>query len=336
MNIDGRWNKFNIPEEAIVNLPLFQEGRYVAKKPLEPVTFKRLNPRISITQPSLNVASQGTAKRDSDEENQNACLEEESKGETKINLEPIKREVTTITSQSENEEEKLNFEEKLNDKVKQNIIDVDKQQTHLSIEDALEKVLANNPGNFVRKRAVTVDLTEFESLRRQLEHSQADGLIELTKNREEQRRLAIEAKGGLRGASKEEIGYAFHMHKLRGMLELTKRRCNQTEAVASSLKSHFIRHLEELKPETFGVDPMEQMAEKVKLHTQVGAAEMASSQGSEQKNEAMVQNMHLSRSTKFKLEDYIKAYNDSNNDFKELEESHGSVDLSPNTKLRIL
>ena len=50
----------------------------------------------------------------------------------------------------------------------------------------------------------------------------------------------------------------------------------------------------------------------------------------------MVQNLHLGRSVKFKLQDYIRAFNDSTEDLKELEESHGTVDLSPNTKLRII
>lgn len=33
-------------------------------------------------------------------------------------------------------------------------------------ESILDKMLKNNPGNFKRKRAVTVDMTEFESIRR--------------------------------------------------------------------------------------------------------------------------------------------------------------------------
>lgn len=41
-------------------------------------------------------------------------------------------------------------------------------------ESILDKMLKNNPGNFKRKRAVTVDMTEFESIRRQLEQHHAE------------------------------------------------------------------------------------------------------------------------------------------------------------------
>ena len=58
----------------------------------------------------------------------------------------------------------------------------------------------------------------------------------------------MEATGGGRGATKEEIGGAFLMHELRGMAYLGRSRTSQTNAIATSLKSHFIRHLEENKP----------------------------------------------------------------------------------------
>ena len=36
------------------------------------------------------------------------------------------------------------------------------------IDELIEKFLANNPGNFVRQKAVSVDLSELELVRRQL------------------------------------------------------------------------------------------------------------------------------------------------------------------------
>ena len=62
--------------------------------------------------------------------------------------------------------------------------------------------------------------------------------------------MALEATGGGKGATKEEIGQAFHMHKVRGEFNLDRSRVNQTNACAMSLKSHFTRHLEEAKPKS--------------------------------------------------------------------------------------
>ena len=50
----------------------------------------------------------------------------------------------------------------------------DEEVDEAGLQAMLEKILANNPGNFVRKKAITVDMTEFESLRRQLEHNHAE------------------------------------------------------------------------------------------------------------------------------------------------------------------
>ena len=51
-----------------------------------------------------------------------------------------------------------------------------------------------------------------------------------------------------------------------------------------------------------------------------------------QKNEIIVQKVHMSRTTKFKLQDYVKALKDSKNDLRAASADH----LSPNAKLRIL
>ena len=54
----------------------------------------------------------------------------------------------------------------------------------LQSEINVEKLLANNPGNFVRKKVQTVDFTEVESLRRQLEVKYGDRLQYLSKSQE--------------------------------------------------------------------------------------------------------------------------------------------------------
>ena len=43
--------------------------------------------------------------------------------------------------------------------------------------DPIEIILANNPGNFKRKKAVAVDLSEFEQLRRELEDNYQEQLM---------------------------------------------------------------------------------------------------------------------------------------------------------------
>jgi len=86
----------------------------------------------------------------------------------------------------------------------------------LTAEQLLDKMLVNNPGNYRRKKAVAVDMTEFESLRRQLVQHHADQVAELDKKPQV---FQI-------GATKEDIGKAFHMHKLRGMIILDRNKVN--------------------------------------------------------------------------------------------------------------
>ena len=52
-------------------------------------------------------------------------------------------------------------------------------------EEPNDKLLRLNPGNLVRKKAVGIDLTEFEHLRRQLELNYEEQLADLRKQKDE-------------------------------------------------------------------------------------------------------------------------------------------------------
>jgi len=43
-------------------------------------------------------------------------------------------------------------------------------------KDRTDRFLANNPGNFIRQKAVNVDLSDFENVRRQLQECHQDQL----------------------------------------------------------------------------------------------------------------------------------------------------------------
>ena len=76
--------------------------------------------------------------------------------------------------------------------------------------DQVDIILANNPGNFNRQRPITVDLTEQENLRRQLEQNHKEQLKELKQEKDYGSQLRMYRKG------------AFFSDKLLAMTLLNK------------------------------------------------------------------------------------------------------------------
>ena len=117
------------------------------------------------------------------------------------------------------------------------------------------------------------------------------------------------------------------------MINLDKNKVNQTDACRQSLKNHFIRTLQESKP------AIDSNFSAIKANTEIRgeshsrtiANEMASTGGSERQNETLVQQLHMARPTKFKIGEYVKAFEGPT-----LQQIGKGRKLSPNTKLRIL
>ena len=96
--------------------------------------------------------------------------------------------------------------------------------------DKIDIILSNNPGNFKRKKAVTVDLSEFEQLRRELVDNYQDDLIKLRR------------RNGFKIPSPTKPSASVNSDTLKALVMLDKNR-NPSNLGKQSLKSFMSRNI---------------------------------------------------------------------------------------------